>query len=72
MKQAFNPNDFFTTTTIKDIIPKFEQLKTLDFTKVSLKEELSRLNYEIISNNYTDFEFKDIAQYGNLEVDTIV
>lgn len=72
MKKAFNPDDFFTTITVKEIIPKFEQLKTMDFTKVSLNEELTRLNYEVVSKEYKDFEFSDVEAYGDLVVDTIV
>lgn len=72
MKKAFNPDDFFTTVTVKDILPKFEQLKGMDFKKVSLNEELTRLNYEVVSKEYSDFEFSDVEEYGDFIVDTIV
>ncbi len=72
MKKAFNPNDFDTDLTVADIAEKFKQLKEIDFTKVSLADEITKLNYEVISAEYEDLKYKDIADYYDIEVDTIV
>jgi len=69
---AFNPDDFFTTTKIKDIIEKFPNLQENDYTKISLKHELIKLNFEIISRDYDDLAYKDIKDYYELEIDSIV
>ncbi|WP_321312965.1 hypothetical protein [Halarcobacter sp.] len=70
--KPFNPNDFFTTQTVKDIVPKFEELYTLNFKEISLNEELTKRNYEIISKEYKDFMFASLADYYEFEVDEIV
>ncbi len=72
MKKPFNPNDFDTDLTIADIAQKFEQLQEIDFTKVSLADEITKLNYEVISSEYEDLKYKDIKDYYTIEVDTIV
>lgn len=69
---AFNPDNFFTTITVKDIIEKFPKLKDNDYTKVSLQNELIKLNFEIIPTTYEDFKYKDIKDYYDLEIDSIV
>lgn len=69
---AFNPDEFFSTTTVGDIISKFKHLKTIDFKEVSLNNELIKLNYEVVSKEYKDFEFSDIEQYARFEIDEIV
>jgi len=71
-KTPFDPNSFDSITTIGNIIKDFEQLHSMDFSKVSLNSELSNLNYEIISSDYKDFEFKNIEDYYHYEVDKIV
>jgi hypothetical protein len=68
----FNPDDFFTTTTVKDIAPTFPHLEALDFTASSLNDELVKLNYEITSPKYRDFLYADLKDYYHFEVDTIV
>lgn len=69
---AFNPDEFFSTITVGDIISKFKHLKTIDFKEVSLNNELIKLNYEVVSKQYKDFEFSDIEQYASIEIDEIV
>jgi hypothetical protein len=69
---SFNPNDFFTTTTVEDIAPKYPELETMNFQEISLNEELTARNYEITSSEYTDFMFPTIKEYYTFEVDTIV
>jgi hypothetical protein len=71
-KVPFDPNAFDSITTIGNIIENFEQLHSMDFSKISLNSELSNLNYEIISSDYKDFEFKSIEDYYHYEVDKIV
>lgn len=71
-KEPFNPNDFDSIRTIKEIAPQFEQLFGMDFKKVSLAETIIPLNYEIISPNYIDLAFSDIESYYDFEVDKIV
>jgi len=71
-KKPFNPDNFFTTFTVKDIVPRFEKLYKMDFKKVSLNEELIKLNYEIISKEYKDFTSSSLADYYDFEVDEIV
>lgn len=71
-KKEFNPNDFFTITTVGDIAPKFPQLSSMDFSKESLNSALTRLNYEITSPEYRDFLYPTLEEYFDFEVDTIV
>ena len=68
----FNPNNFFTITTLKDIEKKLNHLKDIDFTKVSLNEALTRINYEFTGSVYKDFMYENLEQYMGFEVDTIV
>jgi len=72
LKKAFNPDNFFTTTKIKDIKNKLEHLKEINFKEVSLNEELTKINYEVTSPLYKDFLYKDIKEYFDFEIDTIV
>ncbi|MGB5917532.1 hypothetical protein [Arcobacter sp.] len=68
----FDPNAFDSITTIGKIIDNFPKLQTMDFSKISLNDELTRLNYEITSSEYKDFEFSDIKNCYHYEVDKIV
>lgn len=68
----FNPDNFFSTTTVEDIAPKYPELEDMDFTKVSLNEELTTRNYEITSAEYKDFLYTSLKEYYAFEVDTIV
>jgi hypothetical protein len=72
MKKPFNPDDFDIKLSIADIADKFEHLKSLDFTKVSLADEIVKLNYEVISAEYEDLKYSDIKNYYDIEIDTIV
>ncbi len=71
-KAPFDPNSFDSITTIGNIIDNFPKLLSIDFSKTSLNEELTRLNYEIISNEYKDFEYSNIKDCYDYEVDKIV
>lgn len=68
----FNPNAYDTYLTIEELSNKFEYLKDMDFKELSLNEELTNLNYEIISTDYQDKSYSDISDYYHLEVDEIV
>lgn len=68
----FDPNAYDSYLTIEELTLKFDFLKEMDFTEISLKEELTNLNYEIISPEYEDKSFKSIDKYYYLEVDEIV
>lgn len=70
--KLFNPNDFDSIITIKDIAPNFPQLASLDFQNISLEKTINPLNYEIISKDYIDFAYKDLKDYYHFEVDKIV
>ncbi len=72
LKKAFNPDSFFTTTTIEDIKIKLKHLESIDFNKISLNEELTKINYEITSPKYKDFIYKNLDDYFSFEIDTIV
>ncbi|ADG93235.1 hypothetical protein Arnit_1581 [Arcobacter nitrofigilis DSM 7299] len=71
-KVPFDPNSFDSITTIGNIIENFPKLLSMDFSKTSLNEELSRLNYEIISSKYKDFQYSNIKDCYDYEVDKIV
>jgi hypothetical protein len=72
MRKVFNPNDFFETIKLKDIIEKFPEFYKMDFSIFSLNEELTKRNYEIVSSSYQDKKYSSVDDYMNLEVDTIV
>ena len=72
MKKPFNPDDFDTNLTVADVAKRFEKLADIDFTKVSLANEIIKLNYELISKDYEDLKYSDIKDYFDIEVDTIV
>jgi hypothetical protein len=72
MKKPFNPDDFDVNLTVEDIAKKFSKLEDIDFTKVSLAKEITKLNYEVVSKDYEDLKFANIKDYYNIEVDTIV
>jgi len=72
MKKPFNPNDFDTILSVEDVAERFETLLSMDFTKVSLADELIKLNYEVISASYEDKKHKNISDYYQIEVDQIV
>ena len=71
-KKAFNPNDFDTNLTIKDVAARFKTLSSIDFKKVSLADEITKLNYEVISKDYEDMKYTNIEDYFDIEVDEIV
>jgi hypothetical protein len=71
-KKPFNPNNFFKRHTVEDIAPKFPHLEEIDFKITSLNEELIKLNYEIISKEYSDFLFSSLCDYYMFEIDEIV
>lgn len=71
--KPFNPSDFDSIITIGEISDNIiEKIKHKDFSEISLANELIGLNYEIISSDYKDFEFKNIKDYYHFEVDKIV
>lgn len=72
MSKTFNPDDFFETKTVKDVVKEFPALDMFDYTHVSLNEKLIELNHEIISKEYVDRKFANIQSYFDMEVDKIV
>jgi len=71
-KIIFDPNAFDSIKTIEEISKDFKQLHSIDFSKESLFNKLTNLNYEIISSDYRDFQFKNLKDYYHYEVDKIV
>lgn len=71
-KVPFNPNDFDSFITVKELTEKFPQLLTQDYKKISLANEIISLNYEIISKNYVDFFSSNIEDYFHFEVDAVI
>lgn len=71
-KVPFDPNDFDTSITVKELTKKFSHLLDLDYKKVSLANEIIPLNYEIISKDYVDFFSSDIKDYFDFEVDAVI
>ena len=69
---AFNPDDFFSDLTVKNVVEKFPELKLCDYTQESLEKKLVSLNYEIVSKEYEDKKYKDIESYYDLAVDEVV
>lgn len=72
IKKPFNPDDFDVELKVKDVVKKFPQLLENNYTIVSLNEELTKLNYEIASQEYQDKKDKDIETYFEFDVDYIV
>ncbi|MEA1917006.1 MAG: hypothetical protein U9N42_05685 [Campylobacterota bacterium] len=72
MKKPFNPAEFDTTITIKELAQNHSYLSSIDFTKVSLAKEIVPLNYEIISTEYEDLKYSKIEDYFEMEIDRIV
>jgi len=72
MKKPFNPNDFDVNMTVADVAEKFEQLKEIDFSKVSLANEITKFNFEVVGAGYEDMKYSDIKDYYDIDVDTIV
>lgn len=68
----FNPSDYDSYLTIKQLVAKFDYLHNMNFEELSLSEELSNLNYEIVSRDYQDKAHRDIKDYFHIEVDEIV
>ena len=71
-KVPFNPDDFDTSTTVKELTRKFPHLLDLDYKKVSLANEIIPLNYEIFSKDYKDFFSSNIEDYFDFEVDAVI
>jgi len=72
IKKAFNPDDFDIDVKVEDVVKDFPQLSQNDYTQVSLNLELVKLNYEVVSPEYKDLEFKNIEEYFPMDVDYIV
>ncbi len=70
--KTFNPDDFDVLLKVKDVIKDFPLLEKNDYQKVSLNEELTKLNYEIASREYEDKKYSDIKDYLDFDVDYIV
>lgn len=68
----FDPDFFNDFLKVKDVTLKHEHLLGLNFKEVSLAQELIKLNYEIITAYYIDFEFEKIEDYYDLDVDPII
>ena len=71
-KIPFDPNNFDTSITVKELTNKFTHLLDLDYKKVSLVNEIIPLNYEIISKDYVDFTSSKIEDYFHFEVDAVI
>ncbi len=68
---VFVPDDS-PLPTVKYLSEKFDFLNTLDFTKISLADEIIKLNFEIVSREYEDLKYANIEDYFHIEVDMIV
>ena len=66
-KVPFNPDDFDTSITVKELTKKFPYLLDLDYKKVSLTNEIIPLNYEIFSKDYKDFILEQLDLLDNAE-----
>ena len=71
-KTPFNPDDFDIDLKVKDVVEKFPQIAQFDYKEVSLNEELTKLNYEVVSPSYEDKKYTSIDDYLELDVDYIV
>jgi hypothetical protein len=72
IKVTFDPNNFDTSITVKELTKKFPHLLDLDYKKVSLANEIIPLNYEIFSKDYKDFISSNIKDYFDFEVDAVI
>jgi len=68
---VFVPDDS-PLPTVKDLSEKFPFLSSLDFTKISLADEIIKLNFEVVSREYEDLKYPNIEDYFHIEVDMIV
>jgi hypothetical protein len=68
---VFVPDDS-PLPTVKDLSEKFPFLSSLDFTKISLADEIIKLNFEVVSREYEDLKYPHIEDYFHIEVDMIV
>ncbi len=71
-KKPFNPDSFDIDLKVKDVVKDFPQLLEFDYKKTSLNEELTKLNYEVVSPSYVDKKYTSINEYLELDVDYIV
>jgi hypothetical protein len=71
-KKPFNPDNFDVDLKVKNVVEDFPQLLEFDYKKVSLNEELTKLNYEVVSPSYEDKKYSSINDYLELDVDYIV
>ncbi len=71
-KTPFNPDSFDIDLKVKDVVEKFPLLLEFDYQKVSLNEELIKLNYEVISPDYEDKKYSSIEEYLEIDLDYIV
>ncbi len=71
-KVPFNPDDFDSLITVKELTKKFPHLLDLDYKKVSLANEIISLNYEIFSKDYKDFISSSIEDYFDFEIDAVI
>ena len=72
MKKPFNPDDFDVNLTVADVVEKFPQLKELDFSLISLADEVTKYNYEVVDPEYEDLRYSSIEDYLDINLDTIV
>jgi len=71
-KTPFNPDSFDIDLKVKDVVAKFPQLLEFNYEEVSLNEELTKLNYEVVSPSYEDKKYASLDSYLELDVDYIV
>jgi hypothetical protein len=72
MKKPFNPDDFDVNLTVADVVERFPQLRDVDFSLVSLADEVTKYNYEVVAPEYEDLRYSSIEDYLDIDVDTIV
>lgn len=70
--KPFNPDNFDIDLKVKNVVVDFPQLLTNNYKEVSLNEELTKLNYEIVSPDYEDKKYSSIDEYLEFDVDYIV
>jgi len=71
-KKTFNPDSFDIDLKVSDVVERFPQLLENNYKKVSLNEELTKLNYEVVTPTYEDKKYSSINEYLKLDVDYIV